>query len=79
MLDIGFAYVDFVQRRKLWVFYKVWYQSMTAFYGPHVVEAEDEQDARSQLARSMGTQNYGCIEAKSISLKEAMAMKSQDR
>ena len=58
--------------------YKVWYKSMTAFYGPHVVEADDEQDARMQLARSMGTTDYGCIEVKSITLKEAMTMKNQD-
>ena len=56
--------------------YKVWYQSMTAFYGPKVIEASCELEAREKFnARGAFNKNEFClIEAKQITLQEAMKM-----
>lgn len=56
--------------------YKVWYQSMTAFYGPKVIEADSPEEAKQKFnARgAFLPHEVGLISAKEITLREAMAM-----
>lgn len=56
--------------------YSVSFQSMTAHYGPVVIEAEDEDEARRKFnARGAFFEHeLGLIRARPISLQEAMHM-----
>lgn len=52
-------------------FYRVTYQSMTAFYGPSFVEADDEYSAKVKFAGNAFSKNeFGLIKAREVSLKE---------
>lgn len=51
--------------------YKVTYQSMSAFYGPSFIEAEDEYEAKKIFAGNAFNKNeYGLINAIPSSFKE---------
>ena len=57
--------------------YKVTYQSMSAFYGPSYIEAEDENQARRIFAGSAFSRNeYGLIKVVPSSLKEMQRAQS---
>jgi hypothetical protein len=51
--------------------YRVTYRSMTAFYGPNFIEADDEHQARRKFAGSAFSPNeYGLINVREISVQE---------
>jgi len=51
--------------------YKVTYQSMSAFYGPTFVEADDEYSAKVKFAgNAFSRSEFGLIKARESSLKE---------
>jgi hypothetical protein len=51
--------------------YRVTYQSMTAFYGPSFIEAEDEYEAKRRFARSAFSQGeMSLIKATPVSASE---------
>lgn len=56
------------------MFYSVSYRSMTACYGPRIIEAEDEYSAKRKFAGNSfrGAGEMGCIHAKPVSDKEIM-------
>jgi len=55
--------------------YKVTYSSMTAHYGPTIVEAEDEAQARRLFAKGAFSQNeMGCISAREVDTEEIVRM-----
>lgn len=60
--------------------YKVTYQSMSAFYGPSFVEANDEYSAKKKFAGNAFSQSeFGLIKARECSLKEMrQAMSSRE-
>lgn len=52
-------------------FYKVHYSSMTANYGPSIVEAENEYSARRKFAgTAFSSSEMGLIEVREISSEE---------
>lgn len=57
--------------------YRVTYQSMTAFYGPKFVEADDADEARRKFAgTAFSADEIGLIRAREVSaaeLKRALA------
>ena len=58
--------------------YRVVYRSMTAFYGPSFIEAEDEFQAMQIFARR-GDFQMGCVEARKVSSEEIRkTLNSQD-
>ena len=55
------------------MFYEVRYQSMTACYGPQIIEADDEYSAtRKFVGNSFSSGEMGCIKATLMSDKEVM-------
>ena len=60
--------------------YRVTYQSMTAFYGPKFIEAEDEQDAKRKFnaGGAFSQREMSLITARPSSLKEAMQAARED-
>ena len=53
--------------------YRVTYQSMTAFYGPKFIEAEDEHQAKRMFANGAFSKGeMSLITARPSSLQEAM-------
>lgn len=51
--------------------YRVTYKSMTAFYGPNYIEADDEHQARRIFAGSAFSPNeYGLINVRESSVQE---------
>ena len=60
--------------------YRVTYQSMTAFYGPSYIEAEDEHQAKRIFARGAFTHGeMALIKARPVSASEiAAALRSRE-
>jgi len=59
--------------------YRVTYQSMTAFYGPKFIEAENEYEAKRKFANGAFSQGeMSLINVRSSSLKEAMQAAKED-
>jgi hypothetical protein len=62
------------------MFYRVTYQSMTAFYGPSIIEADSEYEAKRKFCNN-GTFSQGemaCMRARPVSSKEiANALREQ--
>ena len=55
------------------MFYKVYYQSMTAFYGPKIVEAESEREAKKIFGgNAVMPGEFGCIKAQPVSDREVL-------
>lgn len=51
--------------------YRVTYQSMTAFYGPSYIEADDEHEAKRKFARGAFSQGeMSLIRARPVSADE---------
>ena len=70
---MGIGYGRLVRERQ--VIYRVTYQSMTAFYGPSFIEAEDEADAKRKFnARGAfsAMELAVCVNARPASVREAM-------
>ena len=60
--------------------YRVTYQSMTAFYGPSYIEAEDAYDAKRKFAKGAFSKGeMSLISAQPVSASEvAAALRSRD-
>lgn len=61
--------------------YSVSYGSMTAHYGPSIVEAESEYEARRKFAgTAFSSGEMGCISAREVSSREiAQALREKNR